>query len=151
MIRYADSIYVNRPPSEVFDVVGTRIFETQPLWEKEVVAIQPVTPGAIGVGSKSIMERRDFGGQRSEADYECVEFEKDQRIAFTGDSPGVHVDFALGMSPVGDRGTKLDFELQQIMSGPIRLFEPVVRLVLPIQARRVIRNIREMVEEQVSL
>jgi hypothetical protein len=104
----------------------------------------------MDVGSKSIMERRDFG-QRSEAEYECVEFEKDQRIALTGDSPGVHVDFALGMSPVGDHGTKLDFELQQVMSGPMRLLEPVFRLVLARQARRVMRNIRVTVEEQVSL
>jgi len=150
MLRYTDSIYVNRPPSGVFDVVGTRIFETQPLWEKEVVAIRRVTPGAMDVGSKSIMERRDFG-QRSEAKYECVEFEKDQRIALTGDSPGVHVDFALGMSPQGDHGTKLDFELQQVMSGPMRLLEPVFRLVLARQSRRVMRNIRVTVEEQVPL
>ena len=66
MLRYTDSIHVNRPPSGVFDVVGTRIFDTQPLWEKEVVAIRRVTPGAMDVGSKSMMERRDFG-QRSEA------------------------------------------------------------------------------------
>ncbi|MDF2049480.1 hypothetical protein, partial [Arthrobacter sp. Cr_A7] len=114
MLRYTDSIYVNRPPSGVFDVVGTRIFDTQPLWEKEVVAIRRVTPGAMDVGSKSIMERRDFG-QRSEAKYECVDFEKDQRIALTGDSPGVHVDFALEMSSQGDHVTKLEFELQQVM------------------------------------
>jgi hypothetical protein len=50
MLRYTDSIYVNRPPSGVFDAVGTRIFETQPLWEKEVVAIRLVTPGRHGRG-----------------------------------------------------------------------------------------------------
>jgi Polyketide cyclase / dehydrase and lipid transport len=150
VIRFTDSIYINRPPSEVFDVVGTKIFETQPLWEKEVVAIRPVTPGAIGVGSKSIMERRDFG-QRSEADYECVEFEKGQRIALTGDSPGVHVDFALEVVPAGEHGTKLDFELQQVMSGPMRFLEPIFRLVLPRQARRVMRNIQVMVEERAPI
>ena len=149
MLRYTDSIYVNRPPSGVFDVLGTRIFETQPLWEKEVVAIVPVTSGPIDVGSKSIMERRDFG-QRSEAEYECVEFEKDRRIALTGDSPGVHVDFALGLSPLGDHGTKLDFEIRQIMSGPMRLLEPLFRVALTRQCKRVMRDIRVTVEEQVS-
>jgi hypothetical protein len=149
MLRYTDSIYINRPPSGVFDVVGTRIFETQPLWEKEVVAIRPLTPGPIEVGSKSIMERRDFG-QWVEAEYECVEFEKDRRIALTGDSPGVHVDFALGLSPMGDHGTKLDFEIQQTMSGPILLLEPLFRVALTRQCKRVMRDMRVTVEDQVS-
>ena len=61
MATYAATYRVARTPEEVFDVIGTHCYENHPHWEREVVAIQPVTPGPIGLGSRAIMVRQEYG------------------------------------------------------------------------------------------
>lgn len=145
MAIFDGSIYIDRPPPTVFDVVGTRLFETQPQWEDGIVAIHPLTEGPMRVGSKAVMERLDLLVWRRKTNYQCVVFDQDRLVVCHNDSPGTHVVFRLSVAPVGDRGTLLRFWVQPNLTGFNRLFEPLARILLRAR-RKTLLDIKAYVE-----
>jgi hypothetical protein len=146
MITFDGSIYIHRPARTVFDVVGTRLFETQPMWEDGIVAIHPLTEGPIRVGTKAVMERLDLGVWRRRTNYQCVAFEQDRLLVFYNDSPGIHVEFRLSVAPVGEQGTLLRFVLLATFTGAMRLLEPLAAVMLGPERRKTLRDIKAYVE-----
>jgi hypothetical protein len=146
MITFDGSIYIHRPVHTVFDVVGTRLFETQPIWEDGIVAIHPLTEGPIRVGTKAVMERLDLGVWRRRTNYQCVAFEQDRLLVFHNDSPGLHVEFRLSVAPAGEQGTLLRFVVLAIFSGAMRLLEPLAAVTLGSARRKTLRDIKAYVE-----
>jgi hypothetical protein len=73
MVAYEARRLVHRPPDVVFDVIGTHVYENRPRWESEVVEIRPLTEPPVRVGSRTIMERREYG-QQTEVPYEVTAF-----------------------------------------------------------------------------
>lgn len=146
MATFDGSVIIGRPPSVVFDVVGTHLFETQPKWEDGIVAIRPVTGGPMGVGSKAVMERLDLGVWRHETDYRCVVFDQDRLVVMHNDSAGTHVVFRLSVAPAGAGETRLRFRLEVQLTGAQRIFEPLARMVLGPARRKTMEDIKEYVE-----
>jgi len=81
MLTYEVRRRINRPPEAVFDVIGTHVYENHPRWESEVVEVRRLTDGPVGVGSRAIMVRQEYGRRRA-APYEVTEFVPDRKIAF---------------------------------------------------------------------
>lgn len=146
MITFDGSIYIHRPVRTVFDVVGTRLFETQPIWEDGIVAIHPLTEGPIRAGTKAVMERLDLGVWRRRTSYQCVAFEQDRLLVFHNDSPGLHVEFRLSVAPAGEQGTLLRFVVLATFSGAMRLLEPLAAVTLGSARRKTLRDIKAYVE-----
>ncbi|RDV10998.1 hypothetical protein DXK94_07485 [Arthrobacter sp. RT-1] len=146
MITFDGSIYIHRPVRTVFDVVGTRLFETQPIWEDGIVAIHPLTEGPIRVGTKAVMERLDLGVWRRRTNYQCVAFEQDRLLVFYNDSPGLHVEFRLSVATAGEQGTLLRFVVLATFSGAMRLLEPLAAVMLGRERRKTLRDIKAYVE-----
>jgi hypothetical protein len=146
MATFDGSIYIRRPPSTVFDVVGTHLFETQPKWEDGIVAIHPLAEGPMGVGSKAVMERLDLGVWRRETNYQCVVFDQDQLLVMHNDSPGIHVVFRLSVAPAGHGETLLRFWVDANLTGFKRLLEPLARVMLGPARRKTLVDIKEYVE-----
>jgi hypothetical protein len=145
MAEFDGCIEIDRAASAVFDVVGTRLFETQPKWEDGIVAIRPLTEGPMRVGSLAKMERLDLFVWRHTTTYQCMVFDQDRLVVMHNDSPGTHVVSRLSMVPVGRRGTLLRFHVEVDLAGTMRLLEPVARVVLRAR-QKTLRDIKAYVE-----
>lgn len=130
MASFDGSIQISRSAPTVFDVVGTHLFETQPLWEDGIVAIRPEREGPMGVGSKAEMERLDLLVWRHTTNYHCVVFDQDRLVVMHNDSPGTHVVFRLSTTPRGNRRTLLRFRVEVELTGINRLLEPLASVLL---------------------
>lgn len=149
MATFDGSIYIDRPAPTVFDVVGTRLFETQPQWEDGIEAIHPLTEKPMRVGSRAVMERLDLFVWRHKTDYQCVVFDEDRLLVMHNDSPGTHVVFRLSVVPMGDRRTLLRFWVQAELTGFNRLLEPLAKILLRARAKTLV-DIKEYVEASTS-
>ena len=149
MPRFERTYRIDRPASEVFDVIGTRMYENHPKWEKEVVAIRPVTTGPIGVGSRAVMVRQD-GRRRSEQVYEITAFETGRRI--TSIHPEGPMDFELtfDLAPAGDSATDLTVRVRMAGRGALRLLNPMIGLQLPARSDRISRSMVAVVEAETA-
>ena len=81
MITYQTRRRVTRSAEDAFDVIGINVYDNHPRWEPEVVEIRRISHGPVGVGSRAVMVRRDYG-RRREVLYEVTEFDPPRRIAF---------------------------------------------------------------------
>lgn len=140
---------VRRSVEEVFDFVGTRYFENHPRWEREVVEVRRLTDGPIGVGSRALMVREEYG-RRSEAPLEITAFEPSRTIAFRHVDRPMLFDLALLMEPAGAASTDLSVHVRVGLRGRYRLLTPMFAFNLPRVGMRIMRTMVELIEAEPS-
>lgn len=149
MITWSRTYQVAATPEQAFDVIGARVRENHPRWEREVVEIRPLTPGPVALGSRSVMVRKEWGKLR-EGTYEVVELEPGRRIAFS--HPDAAMDFRLAFdlkaTPIG---TDLTVHVAAQPKGGLRLFVPVLHLALPRRSHRITSAMVRVIEEDAAL
>ena len=145
MINHTIVKHVNRSAEDAFSVIGTGVFENHPRWEREVVEIRRITDGPVGVGSRAIMVRRDFG-RTSETEYELTEFEQDRRIA--AHHPDSSMDFRISfdITPVDADSCTIRIEVAAQPLRWTRILEPVMRFAMPRQGKRIAESMVEVIE-----
>ena len=145
MIEWQLTRQVDRSAEHAFDVIGTNMYENHPRWEKEVVEIRPLTPGPVGVGSRAVMVRQEFG-RRSETEYEITEFEPGRRIAAF--HPDAKMDFfiAFELDPIDADSCTIQVDVRAELQGWMRILEPVMRRVMPKQAARIADDMASVIE-----
>lgn len=149
MPTYEATYRLDRTPAEVFDVIGTHCYENHPRWEREVVEIRPLTPGPIGLGSRAIMIREEFG-RRSETEYEVTAFESARRIAFRHPQASILFELGFDLRAAGASATDLTVHVRMEPKGALRLLSPLFALQLPRRSDRITRSMIELVEARPS-
>ena len=148
MIVHEHTRTVNRSAEDAFDVIGTNMYENHPKWEKEVVEVRPLTPGPVGVGSRIVMVREDFG-RRSEVEYEITEFEPGRRVAAEHPDDAT-MDFAIrfDIEPIDADACTLRVRVEAQPKGWTRVIEPVMRIAMPRTGNRITDTLVELIESQ---
>lgn len=149
MSTYDATYRLDRTPEEVFDVIGTHCYENHPRWEREVVEIRPLTPGPIGLGSRAIMVRQEFG-RRSETEYEVTAFEPARRIAFRHPQASMLFELGMDLREAGASATDLTVHVRMEPKGALRLLSPLLALQLPRRSDRITRQMIGVVEARPS-
>lgn len=149
MSTYDATYRLDRTPEEVFDVIGTHCYENHPLWEREVVEIRQLTPGPIGLGSRAIMVREEFG-RRSETEYEVTAFEPARRIAFRHPQGSMLFELGFDLRAAGVAATDLTVHVRAEPRNALRLLSPLIALQLPRRSDRITRRLVELVESRPS-
>lgn len=149
MATYNATYRVGRTPEEVFDFIGTHCYENHPQWEREVVEIRPLTPGPIGLDSRAIMVRQEFG-RRSETEYEVTAFEPASRIAFRHRQGRMLFELGMDLRTAGASATDLTVQVRMEPKGVLRLLSPLLALQLPRRSDRITRRMIELVEARPS-
>ena len=149
MPKYAVTYRVGRTPDEVFDVIGIHCYENHPRWEREVVEIRPLTSGPIGLGSRAIMVRQDFG-RRSETEYEVTAFDPPRRVAFRHPQDSMLFELSFDLAAADSSATDLTVHVRMEPKGAIRLLSPLLALQLPRRTDRITRQMIELVEASPS-
>jgi len=145
MANYAATYRLKRTPAVVFDVIGTHCYENHPRWEPEVVEIRPMSPGPIGLGSRAVMVRAEYG-HRSETEYEVTAFEPARRIAFRHPDASMSFELGFDLQPAGDSATDLTVHVRVKPHGRLRLLSPILALQLPRRTDRITRRMIALVE-----
>lgn len=147
MIRFNAVRCVPRPADDVFNVVATRAFENHPKWEDEVVEVRRVTPEPMGVGSRAVMVREEYG-KRREVEYEVTEYEPNRRIAFRHLVPNSTFELSTDVREL--TATSSEFEVTVLMGvkGMARLLEPLMRLGMPKRGARIMADMARVAETE---
>ncbi len=146
MIVHEHTRRVHRSAEEAFDVIGTHMYENHPRWEREVVEIRPLTPGPVGVGSRAVMVRQEFG-RRSEVEYEITEFEPGRRIAASHpEDASMDFDIAFDIEPIDDDTCAVTVSVAARPKGWARALEPVMRIAMPRRGARITDDLAAVIE-----
>jgi carbon monoxide dehydrogenase subunit G len=143
MIRFENSVNVNRDPSTVFNFVVN--FETLPKYDRYVISAQKTSTGPIGVGS-TWTHVRTQGAQKIVAPIKLTEFEPPHRFVMDSGSRGFEVRSTMTFDPSGDGVTKVTEVLEMKTKGLTRLFEPMIKRQVPKQAAEVHDRLKEVIE-----
>jgi len=149
MVTYERHAQIRRPVEEVFDFVGTRYFENHPRWEREVIEVRRLTAGPIGVGSRGIMVRHEYG-RTSESPLEVTAFDPPRKIAFRHVGGPMVFEIAFGTAPVGPSSTDLGVRVQAELRGRYKLLTPMLAFNLPRTGGKIMRRLVELIEAERS-
>lgn len=149
MPTFEATYHVARTPEEVFDVIGTHCYENHPRWENEVIEIRPLTPGPIGLGSRAVMVRQEFG-RRSEAEYEVTAFDPPRRIAFRHPQDAMLFELSFDLRAASNATTDLTVRVRMVPKGMLRLLSPLLALQLPRRTDRITGQMIELIEGRSS-
>ena len=146
-LTYELHLPVRRPADDVFDFIGTHYFENHPRWEREVVEVRRLTGGPIGVGSRAVMVREEFG-RRSEAHLEITAFEPPRTIAFRHLGGPMVFEIAFETASTGGSSADLSVHIRAELLGRYRLLTPAFALNLPRTGRRIMRRLVALIEAE---
>lgn len=144
MVAAKSSILIQRSVEDVFRFVATDFFLNYPKWSPEVIELEKISEGPVGIGTTGRQVRLDQG-RRSESLFRVMTFEPQHRIAFASTSglqfrasytfeslpEGAHVTFSLEIQVDG-----LPFLLKPVMSGLVRN-----------GTKQVVHNIKALLEQ----
>lgn len=116
------SVFINRPPQEVFDYMTDP--ENDPIWQRQIVASEWVTPGPTGAGSTKRVVTRAMGRQ-TEALAEYTAWERPKGYAFTSDTGAFSIAGAITLEAQGG-GTLVQVQGQVEASGMMKVTEGLI-------------------------
>ncbi len=141
------SIVIKSSPEAVFHYIGIDLFTNYPKWSPEVVELEQLSDGTVGVGTLGRQVRTDQG-RRLESKFEITVFEPSARLELSGVPDPFRCTYDL--RPVGDGATTTviftfeGFDLRPHM----RPFEKLIRRVVQDGASRTTRNLKRLIEYQ---
>lgn len=147
MIRCITTVRVGVAAAAAFDVIATNVCENNPKWEPEVVELRRLTKGPIGVGSRLLMVRQEFG-RRSEVICVVDEFEPSRRVVYSHADPRTEFHLTFEIAPVAERSCDVRVSVAMRPPGPARPLTPLLRLVFPRRTRRIARSMAAVVERE---
>ncbi len=148
MIRAQSQIVIKRSVEDVFSFVSDGFFQNYPRWSPEVVRLERLSSGSVGLGTAARQVRID-GGRRTVSTFKVNEYEQLRKISFVSTSRP-HFSAHYGVEPMMD-STRLTFtfELQ-----PQRLIKPFERLVagaVRAGSNRVVHQLKKLLESETTV
>jgi hypothetical protein len=144
MTRIAGEVVIEAPVEEVFDLVADE--RNEPSYNPRIVRAEKVGDTPVGPGARYVVEPRGMG-RRGEMTVETVEYDRPRRLRTVVVSSYLAVDGVLAFTPV-EGGTRLGWDWDMRLVGPVRLLSPVLRLVGPRWERRNWVGLKEHLESR---
>jgi uncharacterized protein YndB with AHSA1/START domain len=105
-VRVVESIVIERPPEQVWDVVAD--LETHTSWRPALREFRQVSDGPLGVGSR-IREVLSWRGREIVIDDEITAYEPPHRLGIRGSWKAADFDVDFRLDPVAE-GTNVTME-----------------------------------------
>jgi hypothetical protein len=119
--------------AQVWSYVVEHYFENHSLWDPAIVAMDKLTPGGVGMGTRGRETRRLFVGRQA-TDFEVVACEPRTRFVFRNTSGPFELEREYRLAEDGGR-TALRFRFQMKPRGPMKLVFPLLRNTVERQVR----------------
>lgn len=140
-------VSIKSTPDAIFEFVGTGLFSNYPRWSPEVVELEQLSEGEVGVGTIGRQVRIDQG-RRLESKFEITKFEVGKCLIFDGVPDPFRCTFDIHAIEHNAR-TGLTFTFEGFELRPhMRPFEKLIRRVVQDGAVRTTRNIKHLIERQ---
>ena len=132
MAHIAGEVTIDAPVSEVFDMVADE--RNEPRYNPRIVRAEKVTEGPVGRGARFVAEPKRMGA-KGEMTLEVLEYERPHRLHNVVRSSYMRVDGTLSFQEV-DGGTRLRWDWNMGLVGPMRVLAPVLAAIGPSWERR---------------
>ena len=142
MVRISGEVTIEAPVEEVFDLVADE--RNEPRYNPRIARAEKVTEGPVGRGTRFVAEPEGMGS-RGSMTLEVLEYDRPRRLHNIVRSSYMHVDGTVTFEPV-DGGTRLTWDWDMGLVGPMRVLSPVLALVGPRWERRNWVGLKEYVE-----
>lgn len=132
MAHIAGEVTIDAPVEEVFDMVADE--RNEPRYNPRIGRAEKVSDGPVGTGARFVAEPKGMGA-KGEMTLEVVEYDRPHRLHNVVRSPYMQVDGTLTFEEV-EGMTRLRWDWDMGLVGPMRVLSPVLALVGPAWERR---------------
>jgi polyketide cyclase/dehydrase/lipid transport protein len=132
MTRIAGEVVIAAPVEAVFDLVADE--RNEPRYNPRIARAEKVGGGPVGAGARFVAQPKGMGA-RGEMTLEIVEYDRPHRLHNVVRSSYLRVDGTLDFDEV-EGGTRLRWDWDMSLVGPMRVLSPVLALVGPRWERR---------------
>ena len=132
MAHIAGEVTIQAPVDVVFDIVADE--RNEPRYNPRIVRAEKVSKGPVGRGARFVAEPKSMGS-KGEMTLEVVEYDRPHRLHNVVRSSYMQVDGMLTFAEV-DGGTRLSWDWDMDLVGPMRVLSPVLAVIGPRWERR---------------
>lgn len=144
MIRVETSVFIGRPPEQVFAFISN--FENNPKWQSGMQEAKFTSEGPLGVGS-SYAQVAKFLGRRVESNFEVIDYEPNRLVKATSTSGSFPITFTRVVEPI-DGGTLVTAIIEGDASGFFKLAEPLLARMVQRSVNADYANLKYILETQ---
>ena len=150
MIRAQSQIVIKRSVEDVFSFVSDGFFQNYPKWSPEVVRLERLSSGSVGLGTAARQVRID-GGRRTVSTFKVNEYEQLRTSSFVSTSLP-HFSARYGVEPMKGKGsTRLTFTFELNPQRLIRPFERLVAGAVRAGSNRVVHQLKRLLESDTTV
>ena len=142
MAHISGEVTIAAPVEEVFDLVADE--RNEPSYNPRIVRAQKLSDGPVGSGARFLAQPRGMG-TRGQMTLEVLEYDRPHLLHNTVRSSYMHVDGMLTFQET-EGGTRLQWDWDMDLLGPMRVMSPVLALVGPRWERRNWVGLKQYVE-----
>ncbi|HEX6231082.1 MAG TPA: SRPBCC family protein [Actinomycetota bacterium] len=124
MTKLREELEVDRPIDEVFAFVGD--FANAEDWDPGVEESELLTDGPVDVGTRYRVVAV-FNGRRLPIGYRVTEWDPPRRVVLEGVGSTFRGVDEIAFDPTPSGGTRITYQADLRLRGPLRLFEPLMR------------------------
>lgn len=132
MTHITGQVTIEAPIDEVFDMVADE--RNEPRYNPRIVRAEKVGEGPIGTGSRFAATPKGMGA-KGEMTVEIVDYDRPHRLHNVVRSSYLRVDGNLTFDEI-EGGTRLRWDWDMALLGPMRMLSPVLSLIGPSWERR---------------
>jgi len=144
MAHIAGEVTIDAPIDEVFDLVADE--RNEPRYNPRIVRAEKQGDGPVGAGARFRAEPKGMGS-RGEMTLRILEYDRPHRLHNQIRASYMEVDGTLTFDEV-PAGTRLRWDWDMALVGPMRLLSPILALVGPRWERRNWVGLKDYVESR---
>jgi hypothetical protein len=142
MTHIAGEVTIDAPVDEVFDMVADE--RNEPRYNPRIVRAEEVSEGPVGTGTRFVAEPKGMGS-KGEMSLTILDYDRPHRLHNLVRSRYMRVDGTLTFEEV-EGGTRLRWDWDMGLIGPMRILSPILALTGPAWERRNWVGLKEYME-----
>lgn len=132
MARISGEVMIDAPVEEVFDVVADE--RNEPRYNPRIARVEKLSDGPVGRGTCFVARPRGMGAKGTMS-LQVLDYDRPHRLHNVVRSSYMQVDGTLTFESTGS-GTRLRWDWDMCLVGPMRVMSPVLAVVGPRWERR---------------
>ena len=142
MAHIAGEVTIAAPVDEVFDLVADE--RNEPKYNPRIARAEKLGDAPVGPGTRFVAEPKGMGA-RGEMTLQVVDYDRPHRLVSSVRSSYLEVDGTLTFAEV-EGGTRLRWDWEMGLVGPMRVLSPVLAVIGPGWERRNWVGLKEYME-----
>ena len=139
MARYVATVESPRAQEDVFAYLSD--FSTTQEWDPGVAEAERLDDGPIAVGSRFDVVA-DFMGRKTPLTYAVVAFDAPHSVTLRGENATVISLDTIAFEPTATGGTRVSYDADLTLKGPLGLGDPLLKLVFKRIGDRAVDGLR---------